>query len=60
MKSIRFFLNDELFKKFKKYCVDENCTMTSKIIELIEKELKSNQSSNKSFNLPITDKNNKN
>lgn len=57
MKKINFNLSNELFEKFKKYCIDcNNCTMTSKIIELIKEELKSNQSSNH----PINDKNNKN
>jgi len=51
MKRITFEVNDELFKKFKKYCIDENSSMKAKIIELIEKELKSNVSSNQSSNL---------
>jgi len=50
MKFIQFKVNDELYKKFKKYCIDSDYTMTSKMIELIEKELKSNQSSNLSIN----------
>ena len=43
MKNINFNLSDELFKKFKKHCVDLNCTMTKKIVDLIKEELKSNQ-----------------
>lgn len=51
MKKINFNLPNELFENFKKHCIDcNNCTMTSKIIELIENELKSNQSSNLSSN----------
>jgi len=47
---INFNLNDELYKNFKKHCIDCNCTMTFKIIELIEKELKSNQPNNQPIN----------
>jgi len=64
MKNLNLKIDEELLKKFKKHCIDKNCTMTSKIIDFIEEELKSNQSSNVSSNVsnnhPITDKNNKN
>lgn len=59
MNRITFEVNNELYKNFKKFCVDKNCTMTFKIIELIKKELKSNQSPNLSSNHSITDKNKK-
>ena len=54
MNRITFEVNNELYKKFKKFCVDCNSTMTKKIINLIEEELKSNQSSNESSNQSIT------
>lgn len=40
MKKINFNLNEDLFKKFKKHCVDIDKTMTDVFIELIKKELK--------------------
>lgn len=51
MKYLNLKFDDELLKKFKIHCIIQNCSMTSKIIELIEEELKSNVSSNQSSNL---------
>lgn len=43
MKKINFNLNEDLYKKFKKYCVDKDKTMTTMFIELINKELELNE-----------------
>lgn len=41
MKYLNLKIDEKLLKKFKKYCIDINSTMTAKITELIENELQS-------------------
>jgi len=43
MKKINFWIKDDLFRKFKKHCVDKDKTMTDIFIKMIKKELKSNE-----------------
>jgi len=43
MKKINFNLKNDLHKRFKKHCVDRDKSMTDVFIEMIKKELKSNE-----------------
>lgn len=39
MKKINFNLDDELYRDFKKYCIDISETMTNILVKLIKEEI---------------------